>query len=104
MAGNRVARAAAFVAFLLGAGGVLSPARAQASGTLQATTTVVDDPVSRAVSAELPRVLLRLPDRLASGLGTSIPLADRYSAQAAVRELLPDAVGRRIRIDVVYLK
>jgi hypothetical protein len=95
-------------ALLLGAGAVISPARAQASGTLQASTTVVDDPVSRSVSAGIARLRPDHLEKRDSPLPVSIRLADHSSARATIHEIPSDAGqragGRRIRIDVVHLR
>ena len=57
MSENRIRRTAVAAALVAGAWGAFSTARAQASGTLQASVTVIDDAVSRAVTAEIPGYL-----------------------------------------------
>ncbi len=101
MSGIQVGRIGLVVALLAGASGAASAARAQASGTLQASATVIDDPVSRAVLAELPALLER------SGTA-SLPLRsliadERYIARTTVRLLEPKGARPTVRVEVVYL-
>jgi hypothetical protein len=110
MSQNRIGRTAVAVALFAGAWGTFSTAHAQASGTLQASVTVLDDAVNRALAAQLqahltgagrdsqsdrPR-LIPLPDRS--------PLLDTQRARAVIRELPAEGAARHVRIDVVYLQ
>ena len=109
MAGNRMGRVAAAGALLMAGWGGLSPARAQASGTLQASVTVVDDAVSRSVSAALPllvqsRLESSPPSRSVSiSLPGSSGTGDGSSVRAIIRELPFRGDARRLRVDIIYL-
>lgn len=99
----RKSRTTAAGVLAVAAWGGLSPARAQASGTLQASVTVIDDPVSRSVSAGIP-LLVRRPPPGREQMPLPIPLnAPADVVRATIRELPSDGAARRIRVDIVFL-
>lgn len=108
MSRNRIGRTVAAGALLAGAWGAFSTARAQASGTLQASVTVIDDPVNRAIAAGLPAYLSLTPEdslfRPQSLLVDRGALRAVPGVRATVRELRAERSARRLRIDVVYLQ
>ena len=102
MSGIRLARVVLVAALLVGASGAISTARAQASGTLQASVTVVDDPVSRAVFSGLP-ALVRDQSGPTRPHTMAFDLDTRYGVRATVRELELEGTEPHVRVDVVYL-
>ena len=102
MSGIRLARVVLVAALLVGASGAISTARAQASGTLQASVTVVDDPVSRAVFSRLP-ALVREQSGPTRPHTMTFDLDTRYGVRATVRELELEGTDPHVRVDVVHL-
>lgn len=84
------------VVIALAASGARSSAWAQASGTLQASVTVIDDPVSRGVSKSIRRSAI--PEL--SEAPTGIPASARAQAMAV---LIPAADAREARVRVEVL-
>lgn len=109
MSQNRVGRTIVAFTVLAGAWGAFSAARAQASGTLQSSVTVIDDAVNRALAAELP-AYLSATEADASLRPGSIQRPDRGAVLDAghVRAIVRDEPGERrarhVRIDVIYLQ
>jgi hypothetical protein len=109
MSQNRICRTILASAFLAGAWGAFSAAVAQASGTMQASVTVADDAVNRALAAGIPAYVSKAGN---SGLlrPGALPLADRGSAldtrhvRATIRELPGERGARRVRVEVAYLQ
>ena len=101
MYGIRMAATAAALAALVCGSAIESTLGAQASGTLQASVTVLDDRVSQVVRE-------RLAD-FEFGGGTDAhagePRGNRGSEEiaATVTELPPVGAVRRIRVEVAYL-
>jgi hypothetical protein len=89
------------VAGLAATAGGFSTAHAQASGTLQASVTVLDDLVSRVVAAQLEAESGRRDAKLRQLL----PLEAYPGAGVAASLVELDAEGpdRRLRIEIVYL-
>ena len=110
MSENRIRRTAVAAALVAGTWGAFSTARAQASGTLQASVTVIDDAVSRAVTAEIPGYLsapvgssgIRRPRAVQLEAPGAPP--DPQGVRATIRELPAGAGARRVRVDIVYLQ
>lgn len=90
------------LAVLATSGGALSTARAQASGNLRASATVLDDLVSRRVGAEVESFVR---DSSASPRPATVPvgLDSRDGVAATVRELERIGRLRRLRVEIVYL-
>jgi hypothetical protein len=97
----RLAATILAAAALVGGSAIGSTLRAQASGTLQASVTVLDDRVSQAVRerlADLEAEGDRQSDERGSGRARGT-----QGITAKVIELAPIGAVRRVRLEVAYL-
>ena len=101
MSGFRLAATLLAAAALLGASALGSTLRAQASGTLQASVTVLDDRVSRVVRERLADFEAE-GGRQSDGSGSE-RVAGSRGIIAKVIELAPIGVVRRVRLEVAYV-
>ena len=90
------------IAALAAGAGALSTARAQASGNLRASVTVLDDLVSRRIAAQVEAFVM---DWSASSRPATVRLRpdSRDGVAAKVRELERIGRLRRLRVEIVYL-
>ncbi|HEX6645331.1 MAG TPA: hypothetical protein VF037_11680 [Gemmatimonadales bacterium] len=95
---NRVIRAGAFLAAATALAGAPGSAHAQASGTLQATAVVLDDAVSRELTARLERLADNQSIDQAVGSLPGHPVALRVDDSSPAAE-----TPRRVRIDLIYM-
>jgi hypothetical protein len=102
MSRNRGAVVGLAVAVLAAGAGAFSPARAQASGNLQASVTVIDDLVSRTVTARLAAVLKK-STRSATSDSPHPSIDPRDGVAATLVELEPRGRLRRFRVEIIYL-
>ena len=101
MSENRIRRTAVAAALVAAAWGAFSTARAQASGTLQASVTVLDDRVSQVVRKRLAE----FEDGGGPSAHAGEPRGKGGSEEiaATVTELPRVGAVRRIRVEVAYL-
>lgn len=92
----------AMVGGLCAASGLVGTARAQASGTLQASATVLDDAVSRSVLSRLAPPPADAGDLRPSGTDP-VELLRLETVMASLTELGRDGQVRRVRVEIVYL-
>ncbi len=102
MTGIRRAASGFVLAAVTAGAGAVSTARAQASGNLQASVTVLDDLVSRSVAAQVESLA---GDWSAPAGSSAVPfeLHPRQGVTATVLELEPIDRLRRLRVEIVYL-
>ena len=101
MSGSRFAATLLAAAALLGGSALGSTLRAQASGTLQASVTVLDDRVSRVVRERLAHFEVGgSRESYASG-SDRIPGSQGMTAK--VTELPPNGLVRRVRVEIAFL-
>lgn len=102
MSGIRIGTPALALALLAGVSGAATTARAQASGTLQASVTVIDDPVSRSVFEEVSRAVSALTIGEHPGVNGAIGVRLAGAAVASIVELEAVEERRRVRVEVVH--
>jgi hypothetical protein len=90
------------VAVLAAGAGAFSTARAQSSGKLQVTVTVLDDLVSRTVATQVEPILRELTGSARSDAPPSA-IDSRDGVAATLIELEPIGRLRRLRVEIAYL-
>jgi hypothetical protein len=99
MSRNRLVQVGTILAAAGALAGAPESARAQASGTLQATAVVLDDAVNRELEARLEGLTV---EREFTGSSASLPHQPVMIEVSGPDRALPERQGR-IRIDLVYM-